>query len=189
ERVEAIYAHQGLSRVEDRDSLLASDVFSSQSWQAFGLSRRELMAAGAASGAVAGGGVDLALGGASMLLGAGLGAVIGGAGALFGARRLARVQVLGTPLAGRRLTVGPIRDPGFAWVVLGRACLHQRLVSERNHARRGALIVDYAHSQTSWPPQQRRALERAIAPLRDPSGPNAEQRQALIEAIEPALAP
>ena len=94
----------------------------------------------AASGAVAGGLVDAMLGGASLFLGAGIGALIGATGALVGSDRLAKVEVLGQPLGGYELRLGPITDPNFPWVMLGRALLHVRLVAERNHARREALV-------------------------------------------------
>jgi hypothetical protein len=121
---------------------LAEDVFSKRSFSVFGLSNAQLAVTGAASGAVAGGAVDVAVGGASLLLGAGIGAAIGAAGTLLGARRLAKTKVLGQPLGGYELSVGPITDPNLPWVLLSRAVLHARLVAERNHARRDELIVE-----------------------------------------------
>jgi hypothetical protein len=59
-----------------------------------------------------------------------------------GAKRLAKVEVLGQPLGGYELRVGPLADPNLPWVLLGRAVLHARLVAERNHARRGELVVE-----------------------------------------------
>src|SRR5690606_11274768 len=133
--VQDLYGHRALDASEEEVSVLAEDLFSKRSFLVFGRSARQLALTGAAAGAVTGGMIDLAVGGASLLLGAGIGAAIGGVGAVLGADRLARVQVLCTPLGGFRLTVGPITTPNAPWVILGRAVLHHRLVAERNHAR------------------------------------------------------
>ena len=113
-----------------------------QSFSVFGLSGAQLALTGAASGAVAGTVIDVALGGASLLLGAGIGAAVGAVGTLAGAGRLARIEVLGQPLGGYELRVGPIIDANLPWVLLGRALLLARLLAERNHARREEFVVD-----------------------------------------------
>ena len=134
--VQEIFHHSGLKARETTESYLAEDVFSARSFNVFGLSATQLALTGAASGAVAGGLVDVALGGTTLLLGAGIGAAIGAVGVLAGADRRAKVRILGQPLGGFELKVGPITDPNLAWVILGRALLHVRLVAELNHALR-----------------------------------------------------
>ena len=170
--------------------LLEAELFAEESWQLFGLSRQQLVVTGALSGAVAGSGVDLLLGGASLLLGAGIGAAIGGAGAWFGGDELAKVKVLGRRVGGKVLQVGPIKDPNFPWVLLGRARLHQRLVSERNHARREALAVDAelaAHQMDNLPAELKRALARSFGKLsRD--GASTERREELTALVQQVLA-
>lgn len=141
ENVERIYRHQDLERETPVTDIVDTDLFTKDNWEVFGLSRGQLTVSGAFSGAAAGGGIDLILGGASLALGAGVGAVIGGAGAWFGSGGLARVKVLGGTLGGRILQVGPINARNFPWVLLGRAWLHHHLVAERNHARRTAIVM------------------------------------------------
>ena len=140
--VQDLYRHRALAAHEQQVDLLADDLFSDRTFAVFGLSTAQLAMTGAATGAVAGSAIDLAVGGASLLLGAGVGALVGGLGAMMGSDRLARVQILGTPLGGFRVSVGPITAPNFPWVILGRALLHHRLVAERNHAVREALVLD-----------------------------------------------
>ena len=142
EAVQEIYQHRGVAREEAQASFLDADVFSATAFSVFGLSNAQLAMTGAVSGAVAAGGIDLLLGGASLGLAAAAGAVVGGAGALLGAREIAKVRVLGQRLGGLELVVGPISAANFPWVLLGRAALHHRVVAERNHARREALVVD-----------------------------------------------
>jgi len=188
--VQEIYHHGGLAAAEQAAALLAEDLFSSKSFSVFGLSSTQLALTGAASGALAGGVVDAMLGGASLLLGAGIGALLGGVGALVSADRLAKVEVLGQPLGGFELRLGPITDPNFPWVMLGRALLHARLVAERNHARREALTLDAtrsAHLADDIEPACRRRLERLFRHLRSELSIGAAQRRQLVEEITTLL--
>ncbi len=191
EEVQSFYRHTTLERLESHVDLLSTDLFSEQSFVVFGLSARELTITGAASGALAGGVIDVAAGGASFLLGAGVGALLGGIGAALGITRLAKVQVLGSPLGGQELNVGPITTPNLPWVILGRAQLHHRLVAERNHSRREALVVDAAsgeHLAESIDPTVRRRLAAAFKRIRDAGGLRGDERDALIEDIDTVLA-
>ena len=188
EAVQEIYLHRGVPREEAAASLLDADVFSSTTFSAFGLSTAQLAATGALSGTAAAGSIDLLLGGASLGLVAAMGAVVGGDGAVLGARRLAKVRVLGQRLGGRELVVGPVVAPNFPWVLLGRAVLHQRLVAERNHARREKFLLDVheeARLADTIDGAARRRLVRLFKELRGEAGGDAAA--ALAEEIEPLL--
>jgi hypothetical protein len=146
--VEACYDFRELDVEEpeeaERDTeraLLEEDLFSQQTWLAFGLRRRDLVAAGAAGGAATGGWIDVAFGGSSLLLGAVLGGAVGGALGWLGGDRLGRMKVLQRPLGGRLLRVGPARAPDLAVVLLGRARLHHARVAQRCHARRDPVAL------------------------------------------------
>jgi hypothetical protein len=190
--VQEIYHHEGTRSDEAAAELLLTDVFSARSFSVFGLSATQLALTGAASGAVAGGMVDAMLGGASLLLGAGIGALIGGLSTLAGADRLAKVEVLGQPLGGFELTIGPITDPNFPWVLLGRALLHARLIAERNHAHREALVIDAErgkHFSDEIDPAARRRLDGLFRKIRGEQAVAPAQRQQLIDEIATLLAP
>lgn len=188
--VAEIYHHEGLEAREAAAAFLTEDLFSERSFSVFGLSSSQLAMTGAASGAVAGGVIDAMLGGASLFLGAGIGAVIGAAGALVGADRLAKVEILGTPLGGFELHVGPITDPNFPWVMLGRALLHVKLIAERNHARREALVIDAevgAHLADSIDSTRRRQLDGIFRSLRSDGSVDRAARTQLIDTIAAAI--
>ncbi|HEX7037956.1 MAG TPA: GTPase/DUF3482 domain-containing protein [Pseudomonadales bacterium] len=196
DRVQGYYRHQSLKREEASAELIATDIFTEEGWELFGLSRTQLVVSGALSGAVAGGGIDALLGGASLLLGTGVGALIGGAGALFGSTELARVKVLGQSLGGRTLQVGPVRAPNFPWVLLGRAWAHHRLVAERNHARREVMSLAMAeedHLMDRIPDRLRRQLAAEFKRLSGAGGGfavggvDAEARERLTALIERVL--
>lgn len=189
--VQELYHHSTLETQEQAIDLLSEDLFSERSFVVFGLSTKQLAMTGAATGAVAGGVIDVAAGGASLLLGAGLGALIGGMGAVFGANRLAKVQILGAPMGGMQLQVGPITTPNFPWVLLGRALLHHRLVAERNHARREALVVGAisdARVSESIDAETRKRMARAFKRIRDDGGLSAADREQLCADVEASLA-
>ena len=184
--VQEIYHHSGLEAREAAASFLTEDLFSARSFSVFGLSSSQLAMTAAASGAVAGGLVDAMLGGASLFLGAGIGALIGATGALVGSDRLAKVEVLGQSLGGYELRLGPITDPNFPWVMLGRALLHVRLVAERNHARREALVIDAErvdHRADAIDAARRRTLDGVFRKLRADASINHTERKRLIDEI------
>ena len=189
-QVQAIYRHPDLERAH-HDNVLDADLFSAESWQVFGLSSTQLAAAGAVSGAVAGGSVDAMFGGASLLLGAGVGALLGGAAAFFASDQLAKTKVLGLPLGGKEMVVGPVKDPNFVWVVLGRALLHHQVVAERNHARREALILEAEAERKitqSLPVELRRKIDKLIQRARDGDGIERSDREKLERHIDSLLA-
>ncbi|MEM8845059.1 MAG: GTPase/DUF3482 domain-containing protein [Pseudomonadota bacterium] len=145
--VEYIYRYQHIDRKEPGIDLINLDLFSSESMQLFGLSRKKLIATGAASGATAGLGVDVLLGGTSLLLGSSIGAVVGGVSAAIGSSHIGKLKKYGMTLAKRSINVGPIKDPNLPWALLSRALLHHKLISERNHALRNSLSLEAKDSQ------------------------------------------
>jgi hypothetical protein len=145
--VQGHYRHDRLQRDEPTLALLNIDLFTSEGWELFGLSKTQLLITGSMTGAIAGLGIDAAVGGATLLLGAGIGALVGGVGSWFGADELAKTRVLGSSLGGRTLHVGPIKAVNFPWVLLGRAWVHHHLVQERNHALRASLSTSLGDQQ------------------------------------------
>ena len=167
--VEYIYRHQNIERKEAMMEFLEFDLFSSETSELFGLSKSQIITSGAASGAVAGLGVDVMLGGASLLLGSGIGALIGGVSALFGSEKIGRMKVLGKTLSDRNLNVGPVRDVNLPYILLSRALMHHQLVSERNHALREALVIKVENTQhisQNIPDDTKKQLDKIFAATR-----------------------
>ncbi|HET8701886.1 MAG TPA: DUF3482 domain-containing protein [Nitrococcus sp.] len=168
-QIEKIYDYEGLERQESEIEIIEQDLFSLETWNMWGLKKRQLIATGALSGAAIGSGFDLAVGGASLLLGAAIGSVLGGTSAWFSYKRIGEVKILGLPLGGLELRVGPARNINFPYVVLGRALYHHAAVMHRTHAQRGVLRVDAAEdaSARSIAESERKKLERVFARLRN----------------------
>jgi hypothetical protein len=148
-----LYAHHNLEVEEEELSAEGDDLFDLSTWSRLGLSRTQLATGGGVAGAAVGGGIDAAVGGASLLLGTLIGAAAGVASTWWGFERLAEVEVLGARLGGTLLRIGPMRNPAFPWVVLGRALHFHSIVSTRAHAARGAAFSD------------ERAAERVVSEL------------------------
>ncbi|VAW76272.1 probable integral membrane protein NMA1898 [hydrothermal vent metagenome] len=167
DEVEQIHNHRNLERHEQRVPLLDDDLFSRQIWVLFGLTRQQLIATGALGGAAAGSMIDLAVHGASLLLGSGLGAVTGGISAWLTSDRIANIKVLGHSLGGKQISIGPMRNINFPYVVLGRALLHQRMIEQRTHAYRGPLKLAARPEQMQLANvATRRRFEKLFAKLR-----------------------
>jgi hypothetical protein len=164
ETVERCYDHHRLQREEGDVAVAEGDLFASEQWRLFGLSRTRLAMLGAAGGAVTGGGIDAMVGGGSFMAGAVIGTVAGTVSALVGGPRIARVRPdamidripggrwlarlpgLNRPIGGRELRVGPCRNINFAYVVLGRAMQHHDRIARRTHADRGSVRLDHAEA-------------------------------------------
>ncbi len=182
--VEVIYGYPDLERREHEMELLEADLLSQESWIAFGLRKRDLVAAGMVSGAVAGGAIDVAMAGSSLLLGAALGSVVGGALGFFTSDQMASIRVLRQPLGGKRLRFGPTKNVQFPFVLLGRARLHHTLIAGRTHAQRTALMVEAAGPVASLDDDARRALLRIFERLRRTEPGTAERGAAVTQLAE-----
>lgn len=158
----------------------------------FGLRARDLVAAGVATGAAAGGTIDAALGGTTVLAGAAEGGLVGGVLRWLGGGRLAKLEVLRQPLGGARVRFGPASGANLVAVLLGGACLHQALLASRAHARRDRMRIGGAAADPGQQPSavsaekiEPRRLRAVMDALRGSEGPD---RDALARAIEPLLA-
>lgn len=183
--IEALYSYHHLERHETAFDLLEQDLFAQETWRLFGLTRQQLVATGGVGGASAGVVIDLAVGGHSLFLGAGLGALIGGVSTWLGADRVAETKVLGLPVGGEMLVVGPMRNVNFPYVVLSRALLHHQTIEQRTHADRGPLRLEQTDGQLQRSDfQSRKRLEKVFTRLRKQEGLAPELLDELAAEVE-----
>jgi GTPase Era involved in 16S rRNA processing len=161
-RIEQIWNHRHLRKEEEHLAFEGMDLFSEESASVFGLTRKELLITAATSGAAAGAGVDLMLGGSSFLLGTGIGAVVGGIGALFAFNELSEIKVLGQKLGRRYLEMGPMENRNFPYILLGRMLYHTLKMATLSHAYRGAvdLKMDQSFKERWLDEKRRKSLEK-----------------------------
>jgi hypothetical protein len=185
--VERIYGYDALNRNEPEFELLDLDLLAEESWLAFGLKRRDLVAAGAVSGAVTGGLVDASLLGTSFLAGSAIGGLVGGALGWFSTDKLAELKVLHQPMGGQRLRYGPAKSLQLPFVLLGRARLHHQLVAGRTHAQRGTLVVGQGTAMHALPDRVKKELAARFQRLRRTS-PGSDGHETALALLTDAIA-
>jgi hypothetical protein len=192
-----IYLHENLRVLQSSIDRVDEDLFATSTWTRLGLSRPQLLASGAAAGALVGSALDVALGGSSLLLGSAIGGLLGLGSTLWAWERMCEIRVLGSPLGGTLLRAGPVRNPNFGWVVLDRALIFHGAVANHAHARREPVdLAGRAGRVHDLDPARQRQIARVFEELR--RDPDREALAALraelaapIESIlredEPAL--
>jgi len=140
--VEKIWRHSKIQKQENALVLEDVGLFSEESVSIFGLSQKELILTGASAGAITGVGIDLLTAGHSLFLGSIVGGVVGGVSAMFSFDNLYEVKVLGQTLGKRELTVGPMKNLNFPYVLLGRGLYHASVIAKRSHAKRDEISLD-----------------------------------------------
>ncbi len=170
DRVEEVYDFVDLRRQETDEGShhnelgdALGDLFASGTWNRFGLTRQQLALMGAGASALLGAGADVAAHGLSFGVFTLSGAVAGGLGGWWGGGKLPKAKLLGLPMGGRLAAVGPSRNVNLAFVLLGRARLHHRVIAQRTHARRDA--VELPASGLTWDDALRKRVAEALRPV------------------------
>ncbi len=187
-KIEKIWNHDHLQKEQESLLFEGMDLFSKESASIFGLTRKELLITGATGGAVTGAGVDLLMGGSTLLLGSAIGALVGGSGAFFGFNELSDVKVLGQSLGKKYLEMGPMKNLNFPYILLNRALYHASEVASRSHALRSVAKFEMGRSFTErWMDDSiRKSLEKLHNKFRSGDEVKAEELkeyEAIIKSI------
>jgi len=140
--IESIWNHRSIEKEENILVLEDIGLFSEESASIFGLSEKALVVTGASAGAITGAGVDLLFAGQTLFLASFIGGIIGGVGAKFGFNNLYEVKILGQNVGKRELTIGPMKNLNFPYILLGRALYHTSVVAKRSHASRDNIKLE-----------------------------------------------
>ena len=117
------------------------NLFDTEKWIIWGLTRQQLTTAAAMAGAAAGVAIDIALAGTSLLFGAMTGGAIGALGAWVGSDKLADTKLEGLPLGGYVAIQGPTKNRNFPYVLLGRFLHLEEILTHRTHAQRSSIEI------------------------------------------------
>lgn len=186
--IEKIWRHSKIQKQEN--ALVLDDVglFSEESVSIFGLNQKELILTGASAGAITGAGVDLLTAGSTFFLGSILGGVVGGVSAMFGFDNLYEVKVLGQTLGKRELTVGPMQNLNFPYVLLGRGLYHASVIAKRSHAKRDEISLDNeSFTGKTIDADMRKELEKIHTKLRKAEELEKEELEAYKKVIKNAF--
>jgi len=188
-KIEKIWNHEHLEKIQESLLFEGMDLFSKESASIFGLTRKELLITGATSGAVTGAGIDLILGGSTLLLGSAIGALVGGSGAFFGFNELSDVKVLGQSLGKKYLEMGPVKNLNFPYILLNRALYHASEVASRSHALRSVVKFEMGPSFTQrWMDDTlRKSLEKFHNKFRSGDEAKAEELKEYENIIKSIL--
>lgn len=175
--IERIWNHRSIKKVENALILDNVGLFSKESASIFGLSQQQLIITGASAGAMGGLGIDLLLGGGSLFLGSLIGGAVGGVGAMIGFDNLYEVKVLGKSIGNRELSIGPMQNLNFPYILLGRSLYHASVIAKRSHAIRENIILDNEEFFTEQiiDGEMRKILEKVHLSLRKGEKPKEEE--------------
>jgi len=187
--IEHIWNHRSIEKA--KSNLLLDDIglFSKESASIFGLSQKELIITGASAGAIGGLGIDLAFGGQTLFLASLIGGTVGGVGAMFGFDNLYEVKVLGRTIGKRELTIGPMKNINFPYIILGRSLYHASVIAKRSHAQRDRVSLgeEEFYTEQVISGDMRKKLEKVHVKLRSGEQPSdellGEYREVVIESF------
>ena len=131
-RIRSLFRHHLYEYPLPDYSILRQDLFSQQTWEVLGLSKKQLAAAGAVVGGTMGAMVDTAAAGMTFGVFTAIGSALGAGSALVGIRKLVRKGRQGKD----RIQVGPNENIQFLYVLMDRALLYYAHITRRPHGRR-----------------------------------------------------
>ena len=117
-------------------SIVRADLFDTRTWQVLGLTPRQLATAAGIAGGTMGAVIDTAAAGLTFGIFTAIGTTMGAGAAFFGGHRMTSVTVVGLPLGGSRIQVGPNGNIQFLYVLLDRALIYYAHVINWAHGRR-----------------------------------------------------
>jgi len=145
QQIRSLFKHNIFNYQLPPHSILLENLFDEKNWQLLGLTQKQTIVAGGIGGATIGAGLDIAALGHSLGLFTALGGVTGALGALLGGKNVSgRAQILGIPLGGEKIRVGPAKNIELLFILLNRALLYYRHTINWAHGRR-----DYQQSNNS----------------------------------------
>lgn len=137
-RIRKLFKHNIFNVDLPPQSILHEALFDERTWQLLGLTPKQLITAAGLGGAAVGALVDLAAHGLTFGIFSAIGGILGaGWAAMGGAEQLSKAKVVGMPLGGRQVQVGPLENIQFFYVLLDRALIYYSHVINWAHGRRG----------------------------------------------------
>ncbi len=193
QQIRSFYKHNIFNYDLPAHSILQEDLFSEQTWQFLGLSRTQLVLAGAASGAAIGAGVDVAHAGLTFGVYTAIGGVFGAVGTfLKGQDLFSGAHLLGIKLDHNELQVGPVKNIQLLYILLDRSLIFYSHIINWAHGRRdysqGAPTqekLDIKQGYTSdWNRNKRQTCEAFFKELQ---GDDAIQQEKTADALKNIL--
>lgn len=172
-RIQKRFKHNIFSYELPPHTILKKDLFDQKTWQALGLTRRQMAMAGAGIGAGIGSQVDLAFGGLTFGVFTAMGSAIGAGSAAAGTKKIAGARIKGLPLGGAKIQVGPLENDQLLYILTDRCLIYFSNVINWAHSRRdtpepghfGDIDIT-AHLSAAWKEENRRISRAFFRALR-----------------------
>jgi GTPase Era involved in 16S rRNA processing len=137
QRIRDLFKHNIFDYQLPPHSILHEELFDERSWQFLGLTKKQVIIAGGLGGAAIGAGLDVAALGHGLGLFTAVGSVAGALGAIFGGENFsAKARLLGVPLGGEQVQIGPAKSIDLLFVLLNRSLLYYQHTINWAHGRR-----------------------------------------------------
>ena len=136
QKIRSLFKHNIFNHDLPLRSILHEDLFSDSTWKFLGLSRNQQIAAAAIGGAGIAAAIDAATVGASFGVFAAVGGIVGATGAALGGKSLAQARIMGIPLGGRKMQIGPVKNIQFLYILLDRSLIYYSHIINWAHGRR-----------------------------------------------------
>ncbi|MBU1566263.1 MAG: GTPase/DUF3482 domain-containing protein [Proteobacteria bacterium] len=137
QRIRSLFKHNIFQYELPPHSVLHADLFDERTWQLLGLTKKQVVIAGGLGGAAIGAGLEMATLGHSLGIFTVAGTVAGALGALFGGESFSgKAELMGIPLGGERVQVGPAKAIDLFFILLNRSLLYYRHTINWAHGRR-----------------------------------------------------
>ena len=137
QRIRRLFKHNIFNYDLPDHSIVNEDLFNKKTWQLLGITPKQLITASGIAGGTIGAALDIAAAGITFGIFTAAGGLLGtGWAALGGGRRLSRTKVKGISLGGEQLSVGPIRNIQFFYILLDRALIFYTHIINWAHGRR-----------------------------------------------------
>jgi len=135
--IRTLFKHNIFQYELPQHSILHQDLFDERTWQLLGLTRKQVVIAGGLGGAAIGVGLDVATLGHGLGIFTAMGTVVGVVGALFGGDNLSgKANIMGIPLGGEQIQIGPTKSIDLLFVLLNRTLLYYQQTINWAHGRR-----------------------------------------------------
>ncbi|MCG8428849.1 MAG: DUF3482 domain-containing protein [Chromatiales bacterium] len=140
-QLEALFLYHQLESEIASLKVNQGELMDETQWSLWGLEKQQLILVSAGAGAALGLIADAGLGGTSLLTGAISGGVVGGLSGWLGLDWLKEKLPPWLQFNSEQQTLGPVKDPNFGFVILGRALSHAQAMLIRTHAHREKLTL------------------------------------------------
>ena len=143
QRIRKLFKHNIFNYDLPLHSILNEDLFNQKTWQLLGITPKQLITASGIAGGTIGAALDVVSAGLTFGIFTAIGGLLGaGWAALGGGRRLSKAKVKGISLGGEQMSLGPIRNVQFLYILLDRALIFY------------AHIINWAHGRRDYPDEK-----------------------------------